>query len=564
MNRILSYIFFSFILVVLTVAIWFFVFLPNILETRAQGAVLNRTGSLISVSGGHSLQFSPHFGIALYDVSWGNVVTAKKVTFPITFMQILGAQASSNAFELEQPIFSIGVDGQGRSKIGLPQSGSVLKTNENEAPPAPLHVAVRDGSVHYQNDASGKAFSLTMMDGLIDVDAQDEITFKAAGLLAQQRVHFSGDLKSLPRALGEGSPFDFNLEGAGASFGFTGRLVAAKGIDLAGIGTVETADAARLFNWLGAEVHGMPTQQPLSITAGVESESSTFLLKKADIRFAKIQAQGNVSFSNAGIRPNITLDLKIDDLNTNFYAPVTDSRVPNGSWNDKPFDFADVKAIDAQFRLTSNRFQYGDFLVGPAEIEGQLKDSLLNAKIKNVDIGNFDVNLDALQTPPKLDLSFAMALPKAETIVKNFMRTNWLSGPITINGSLSTIGASPSAMIGALKGNVEVLSEAATLRGVDMVKLGAHVLAEPVDGWEGETTNPMAFKTKFTVDDGVASVESASLTAPGIKAAVTGEVDILRQALNLVANMNLGRIDGNPAKVKIDGAWAKPHFVLVK
>lgn len=564
MNRILSYIFFSFVLVFLTFAIWLFVFLPMILEKRAQGAILNRTGNLLSVSGGHSLQFSPYFGIALYDVSWGNVVTAKKLTFPITFMQILGWQSSSNNFELEQPLFNVGVDGQGRSKIGFPQSGSGAKTNVDEPLPAPLHVTVKDGNIHYQNDASGKAFSLTAMDGVIDVDVGDEIIFKAAGLLAQQRVHFSGDLKSLPRAFGEGSPFDFNLEGAGASFGFTGRLVAAKGIDLAGIGTVETADAARLFEWLGADLKGIQTKLPLSIAAGIESESSIFLLKKADIRFARMQAQGDVSFSNAGVRPNITLDLKVDDLNTNLYAPAAENIVPNGSWNDKSFDFTDINAFDAQFRLTANRLQYGAFSVGPAEIEGQLKDSILNVKITNVDIGNFDVNLDAHQSPPILDLNFALALPKAETFMSSSMHMNWLAGPLNTKGTLNAIGASPSAMIGTLKGNVEALSEAAALNGVDIAKFGAHVLAEPVEGWQGETTSPTAFKTKFIVDDGVATVESARLTAPGVKIAMTGEVDILRQALNLVAEMNLNRIDGNPAKIKIDGAWAKPHFVLVK
>ena len=564
MNRILSYVFFSFILVVLTVAIWLFVFLPNILEQRAQGAILNRTGNLLSVSGGHALQFSPHFGITLYDVSWGNVVTAKKLTFPITFMQILGAQASSNNFELERPIFNFGVDAQGRSKTGFPQSGSDAKTNANEQLPAPLHVTLKDGSINYQNDATAKNFSLMMMDGLIDVDTQDEITFKASGLLAQQRVHFSGDLKSLTRAFGEGSPFDFNLEGAGASFGFTGRLVAAKGIDLAGIGTVETADAARLFKWLGADLNGIQTKQPLSITAGIESESSIFLLKKADIRLAQMQAQGDVSFSNAGVRPNITLDLTVDDLDTNLYAPIPENAAPNGSWNDKPFDFTDLRAFDAQFRLTANKLQYGKFLIGPAEIQGQLKDSTFNAKIKNADIGNFDVNLDAHQSPATLDLNFALALPKAESFMKSLMQMNWLSGPITVNGSLNATGASPSAMIGSLKGNFEAQSEAATLNGVDMAKLGAHVLAEPGDGWEGEMTSPTAFKTKFAVDDGVATVETASFTAPGVKIAVTGEVDVLRQALNLVANTNLNRVDGTPAKVKIDGPWAKPHFVLVK
>ena len=564
MHKILSYIFFSLVLAVLTAAIWLFVFLPMILEKRAQGAILNRTGSLLSVSGGHSLQFSPHFGIALYDVSWGGVVSAKKLTFPITFMQILGVQASSTNFELEQPIFNVGVDGQGRSKFAVPQPGSVAKTNANEPLPLPLHVTVKDASFNYQNDATAKTFNLTAMDGLIDVDADDEITFKAAGQLAQQRVHFSGNLKSLPRAFGEGSPFDFNLEGAGAAFGFSGRLVAAKGIDLAGQGTVETMDALRLFSWLGADLSDMQTKQSLSITAGVESESSIFLLKKADIRFAQMHAQGDVSFSNAGVRPNITLDLKIDELNTNLSAPVAENVAPNGSWNDKLFDFTDAKAFDAQFRLTANRFQYGKFSIGPAEIEGQLKDSILSAKIANVDIGHFDLNLDAAQSPPILDLNFALTLPNAETFMSSLLHMTWLAGPLNMNGTLNAIGASPSDMIGSLKGNAEIQSEAATLNGVDVVKLGAHVLGEPVDGWQGEATSPTFFKTKLVVADGVASVESGILTAPGVKIDVTGEVDVLRQALNLIAKMNFGRTDGTPAKIKIDGAWSKPHFVLVK
>jgi uncharacterized protein involved in outer membrane biogenesis len=564
MNRILIYILFSFGLAVLTVTIWLLVFLPMILEKRAQGAILNRTGSLLTVSGGHSLQFSPHLGISLYDVSWGNAVTAKKLTFPISFMQILGAQSSSNQFELEQPIFNVAVDNQERSKLGVPQSGADAKTNANDPLPAPLHVTVKDGSIKYQNDATAKAFSLTMMDGLIDVDAEDEITFKAAGLLAQERVHFSGGLKSLPRALGEGSPFDFNLEGAGASFGFTGRLVTAKGIDLAGIGTVETADAERLYKWLGADLKGIQTKLPLSITAGVESESSIFLLKKAEIRFAQMKAQGDVSFSNAGIRPNLTLDLNIDDLNTNFYAPIAENTAPNGSWNDKPFDLTSIKAFDAQFRLNANTFQYGQFTVGAAEIEGQLKDSVLNAKIKNVDIGNFDVNLDAHQSPLVLDLNFALALPEARSFMSSFFRMNWLAGALIVNGTLSAAGTSPSDMIGVLKGNLEVSSETATLNGVDLAQLGAHVLAEPVDGWEGALTAPTVIKTKFKVDDGVANVDSGSLSATGIKIELTGEVDVLRQALNLVGMMKLGGGDANASKVKIDGAWAKPHLTVVK
>ena len=66
------------------------------------------------------------------------------------------------------------------------------------------------------------------------------------------------------------------------------------------------------------------------------------------------------------------------------------------------------------------------------------------------------------------------------------------------------------------------------------------------------------------VEDGIANLGKSELTAPGIKLNAVGEFDVLRQALNLDVDAVLNRGDGKPAKIRVDGSWAKPNFALVK
>lgn len=569
MNRILRFALLGVVVLMPALATWISVFLPARVMKQTQYDFLGRTGRTLNVAGGTSLEVSPSFGVALHDISVAGasaladpVVNAKALFIPISLAQAFGFRAPTGDVLVDVPVFTMSVNSEGRSNIYLGGMADA-KTDVNAPLPGPTLVNFQNGTFIYKDEVKAKIFTFSEADGLIAVDAQQEMTLKSAAALGGQRVHFQGVLHSLPRAFADGSPLDFNLDGVGSAFGFSGRVVAAKNIDLAGQATVDTDDAARLFKWLGVEVHGLSGKYPLVISSAVETQGSVFLLKKADVQFAGMKGQGDVSFSPSGPRPSLTLALSLDELNTDLYALPVKGLAPIGSWNDRPFDLSDFKTLDMQFRIATSQARFGEFIFGPAEIDGELKDGVLTTTINSETSGKADVIFDAAQTPPNLKLNLDLKNVEAKTFMPRFAGMNWLQGPMRLSASLAAEGASQAEMIGNLKGSVDAQIDHARIQGVELGGLAAHVQSEAVSGWEGATTDPVVGNVKLSLVDGVATLQENVITAPGVKTSQSGEIDILRQALNLEATLALNRGDGKPMKIKITGPWAKPSFALV-
>ena len=571
MNRTLSLSFLGLALVVVALAIWFAVFLPSLILRQAQTEVLNRTGRILAVSGGASLQVTPQLSIALHDISLAGastmaepVIKAKALVIPISIAQALGMQNIASRFSLDSPVFAMRLNGDGHSNVIIEDAAANAKVDANAPLPMPFEITFTNGAFKFVDDVNSKSFMLSELEGQADIDNQDEIALKAAATLAGQRVHFTSALKSLPRAFGEGSPLDFNLEGVGAAFGFSGRVVAARGFDLAGQASVDTDDSARLLKWLGIDLHGLHDKLPLTISSVVESQGPLFLLKKTDVQFAHMKAAGDISFSGAGVRPSVTLALGVDDLNLNMYGTTIKSDAPRSTWREQVFDLNDFNTADIQFRLAANALHFGEFSMASAQVEGSLKDGLMTAHISNDAVGNAALNVDAKQVPPKLNVELALSKIEAKTLFKTFAGMDWLSGPIDLNAKLSATGKSQAAMISSLNGTVEVKTDHVKFEGVELAGLVAQVFSEPVSGWKGVVTEPVAMNADLKVEDGIASLSKSELTAPGIKLNSVGELDVLRQALNLDVDAVLNRGDGKPAKISVNGPWVKPDFALVK
>lgn len=569
MNRILSFGFLCFVAVMLASATWFSVFLPARVLKQAQNEFLIRTGRMLDVAHGASLRMSPSFGIALNDISVSGVsamaapvVQAKALFIPVSLFEVLGLKVANGDMVVEAPTFTININSEGRSNIVLDGTAPVSKSDANAQLPPPMHVTFQNGTFVYQDELNTKTFALYEAEGLIIVDDEQEITLKSAATLGGQRVHFQAILNSLPRAFDDGSPFDFNLQGAASSFGFSGRLVATKGIELAGQATVDSDDAAQLFKWLGVGLHGLNGKHRLAITSAIETRGPLFLFKKADIKFANMKAQGDISFSAAGARPSLTLALGLDELNTNLYSVPVKSLTPLGSWSDRPFDLNDMSALNVQFRIAANQVRFGGFTTGTAEVVGELKEGVLKTSITSEISGKADIDLDAAQSPAKLSLNLDLKNIEAKTFMPQFAGMSWLQAPMGLNASLNTKGATQAEMISNLIGNIRMQGDQAQIKGANLAGLAAHVESEAVTGWEGEATNSVSVNATLSVEDGVATLQESVLTLPDLKISQTGEIDILRQALNMEATLN--RSGGKPVKIKIVGPWAKPNLAIVK
>lgn len=571
MNPILRFGFLSFVAIMLALATWLSVFLPAQVLRHAQSEFLSRTGRMLNVTSGAALRMSPSFGVALNDISVAGasalaapVMQAKALFIPVSLLQAFGLQVPKENIVVETPIFTMSLNSDGRSNIILSDAALVSKSDVNTPLPARIQVTFQNGTFVYKDELSAKSFALSDADGLISVDEKQEITLKSGATLGGQRVHFQAVMNSLPRAIAEGSPFDFNLEGAAAAFGFSGRIVATKGIDLVGQATLDTGDAARLLRWLGVDLHGLSAEMPLSITSAVETQGPLILLKKAEIKFANMKALGDVSFAATGSRPSLTLALGLDELDTNFYSTAVKSLAPIGNWSDRPFDQNDMNALDVKFRIAANQTRFGDYTTGPAEVDGELKDGILKTTIKSEASGTADIDFDAAQSPPKLSVNLDLKNVEAKNFMPRFTGMNWLQGAMRLNASLNAQGASQAEMISTLNGNIEMQLDNGHIQGVEMAGLAVHLQSEAVSGWEGEATDAVAGNVKLSVAEGVATLQENVIKAPGVKTSQTGEIDILRQALNLEASLNLNRGAGKPMQIKVSGPWAKPNFTLMK
>lgn len=558
MKRIYTFVFAGLIILTLAVTSWLLGIVPGLAAKTIQNETVRRTGRTLMIKGGASVQFSPQLGIALHDVSVSGastnsepVVMAKTLLVPASFFQLLSLQVSNQEIELEEPIFTVQFDATGQSNI---MGGEAA--DDTQVAVLPLRIRFQNGVFKYIDEPNAKVFTVADVEGLADLDAQNKAHINAAMTVAGERAHIAANLNSLSRAFHDGSPFDFNLDAVGASISYGGRIVARQGLDLAGQLRVDTNNATRLFKWLGLDFHGMGSNVLFSLTAALESNRSFINLKQSDIVLSGMKAKGDISLANNAVKSNVTLDLKFENLNTDLFL----NSKQNVSWSERPFDTHNFNALDLSYNLAATKMRVGGFETGDAQVVGNLKDGILTSTISSPTLGQSTINFNNHETPPKLGLEMALTLSDAKSFMQQFADMNWFSGAMVLNGKLETVGNSQSEMIGALDGEIEIKSREAAFKGVSLSALAGKALVQPLAGWGGGDTEPVVFNSKFIWADGIATLQDNSLSAPGVKITASGEIDLLRQALNIDARVKLNQGDGKPAQVAVEGPWGKPHI----
>ena len=558
MKRIYTFVFAGLIILTLAVTSWLLGIVPGLAAKTIQNETVRRTGRTLMIKGGASVQFSPQLGIALHDVSVSGastnsepVVMATTLLVPASFFQLLSLQVSNQEIELEEPIFTVQFDATGQSNIIGGEAA-----DDTQVAVLPLRIRFQNGVFKYIDEPNAKVFTVADVEGLADLDAQNEVHINAAMTVAGERTHIAANLKSLSRAFHDGSPFDFNLDAVGASISYGGRIVARQGLDLAGQLRVDTNNATRLFKWLGLDFHGIGSNVLFSLTAAVESNRSFINLKQSDIVLSGMKAKGDISLANNAVKSNVTLDLKFENLNTDLFL----NSKQNVSWSERPFDTHNFNALDLSYNLAATKMRVGGFETGDAQVVGNLKDGILTSTISSPTLGQSTINFNNHETPPKLGLEMALTLSDAKSFMQQFAEMNWFSGAMVLNGKLETVGNSQSEMIGALDGEIEIKSREAAFKGVSLSALAGKALVQPIAGWGGGDTEPVVFNSKFIWADGIATLQDNSLSAPGVKITASGEIDLLRQALNIDARVKLNQGDGKPAQVAVEGPWGKPHI----
>jgi uncharacterized protein involved in outer membrane biogenesis len=532
------------LILVLVIAAGCVATLPSLFTAQIKQALQLQSGRTVAINGQSRFVFSPHFGLALHDLSLAGAssmaepaVHAREVIVPLSLSQIFFGRVATDNLVVDGADIEVIINGQGHSNVLIEQNPESAKTDANSPAPQPMHIKLNDSQLHFSDLRNGNDFEVHKIDAVID--ASDNFNVEGLALVKEQRLHFTATLNSIARAFADGSPLDLNVDGVDSSFSFSGRIATAESLNLAGQATVESENAPRLWQWLGAKITGLDALQKMSLTGALDSQGPVFFLKQAKLKLGTMNAVGDVSFSNSSERPNLTAKLKFDALDLNAYQI---SLAPSATgWSAKPIDVSVMNALDAQFQLSADHVNYHNLTTGAATVEGALKDRVLLTSVKSAGVagGTVDMNLnfDSRQLPPRLKLNSQVENVNGKDFLFAMIGQSWLSGELTGSGDFEAHGESQAELLSTLSGDID-----ATVKNIAIRSLERSLLAPLI--------TPAKASVKLSISDGIATLGENSFGG-------SGDVDVLRQALSISVTAP------NKQKILVTGPWAEPKISAI-
>ncbi len=515
--------------------------LPGLALTRLQDQITGATGRALMVAGGAHLEVAPQLALRLDDVALanpagieGNVLGASSIRFPLSFADLLRPGASTGTITLVEPRFSFLIDQQGQVNWQMPDALS------------PARVTLENAEIAFLDLRNGQAYKFGGLNAAADVSGTGEFNIEGTAILNGAFARVRAYVKAPNRIAGDGSPVDLGLEAPALNASFSGRLAAASSLGLAGPISLSGNDLRAALSWAGVPLGGSQKFKAFSVSGGLDSQGRAFTVNTAKVTLDGLIAKGRVGLDLAPATPVILADLAMGRLDADQYlgAPVAEG------WNARPLGLEKLTGVDAQFSLAADDIVVRRFATGPAKLTGRLADGSLTLGLEG----------DRLKSELTLD---------AEGLTLDFLATRplftWLEGDATLSVKVSGKGKSEADIVSTLQGEAEISAGRGILRGIDIQATATAVAAAVQEGWPNNGATPFdTILAKFTIADGIATATAMEFTSPVLKLTGKGEVDMLRQALDLKLDPRV--LAGTtasailPVAVAVRGPWANPRI----
>lgn len=419
---------------------------------------------------------------------------------------------------------------------------------------ATLHSYAADGREH---------FSASKLTGTSTLGADGSLVASGSGDLGL--THATGDLTlaSLARAMNEGTPADFTLTSKLVRASYSGRFKIKDGFDLAGTVSLETPDAQAFLGGMGAKLPAMQQGWPLNMNAAVETRDGLLSFSNVEAQLGGMKALGNATYGWSSGRPRLTLDLGMDVIDLALFGLGNPAR--EGAWSEKPFDLAALDSLDAIWHVSSNALKIGSLELGAGAFDGSLKERILDVSYSAKDAQSFagHVGLNGQGFQPELEVSLDAVNLDGKSALSSLAGFDWLTGLVSISTKLSTSGDSPAALVSKLSGSLNLKLKDGRIAGFDAPALLQAATEQPVDGWNGGFTASVAAEGTVNFADGIGTLDQASFEAPGVSLAIAGDIDILRQALELKLTPRSAAAKSSTSTA-VTGPWESPKFLADK
>lgn len=502
---------------------------PGFAVDQARQLITEHSGHRLEVGASH-VRLLPEPAIVLENVTLSEpgsgaspLLTAREMTLAASLGAMLTRELSAETVSIEGATVNLAIDASGTPNWRL---------SEGKAPGLP-ELALTQAKIAFIDQRSGLALRLDGFTGTIAVSADGALSVEG-GHGRDGALGLS--LASLKRLGEDGSPLSFSFTDNTMKFSFDGRLALAKAVDLAGQATLEWAEKA-------------------SVTGPFEALGKTVTFRQARLETFAGGGTGDLILGFAEA-PRIEARFALDSLNLAAFLPPL---AFDGSWSERPLGLTRLTRADIAASFDVGDLRLGRLALGRATIavkgsKGHLQISTADATLLG-GTASAGLSIDGSREPPELAFSLSaekLSLPNGGGSVPS------------ASIALTSAGQSQAELAGRLNGSASLILADGAWNLPSLADLLTSAGQGIVSEWRPAAADAARLdeiNVTFAIADGIAATKDLRIAAPGVSLAGSGEIDVLRHAVDLKAEA-IGA-DGKPAfpvPLIFQGPWSAPRL----
>lgn len=325
------------------------------------------TGRNLTISGRTGLSFYPGLGLSMSGVTLSPppgmqgppFARMKSLTIEVKLLPLLSRTISVKRFVLQEPVFDLRVDKNGRKSWDFASASAASRHIElAQAEGASMNDAAAYSSPGQGRQVSGGGTDIAsleqlelgdvrIVDGKIRyIDATsathenvDKINvtlalksiaspLQANGDLRYkgQKVDFKAVLQSLKQILGnKPAKLNANVESAALAASYKGTIDVAGDLALDGDVSATSQSIRALARWFGTQLPPAKGFGPLKFNGRLKANGPVYKLANADLAIDGASGTGDVTVDTSGERPRIAGDINLSELDLNKYLPPSNA-----------------------------------------------------------------------------------------------------------------------------------------------------------------------------------------------------------------------------------------------
>lgn len=327
------------------------------------------TGRDLTIGGAASFTIFPSIGIRLGDISlsappsMGGEPLLKAASFDVgvKLLPLLRQQIVVERLALNDPLFSLRVDGEGRRSWDMASAapdggrlpvrfagvsgarglGDLLVSSANAAPRelAALSlddISISNGAVRYNDERNGAWCRFDGINARFALPGLDQPLVGSGSFLADGETFKFNSTLATPMEVAERRPAKLALEVSGMplSFNYDGTV---GGSEAEGRLTANSPSLSALAQWWGTPVSPEAGAGAVAFSAALSATAKSVQLSNLDLKAGRAAASGAVSFEEReGARPHVNADLRVSGLDVAALPLGADLRATAGSGRSVP------------------------------------------------------------------------------------------------------------------------------------------------------------------------------------------------------------------------------------